>query len=74
MIVVCTGQDNKYFAKGLLLIGDGEFQDTNGKINIKSVCISVPTLSTLILNVYLPGHLKSMVSENGNFVTNKRAS
>jgi len=40
MRVVCTGQDIKHFVKDLLFIGNDDFQDTNGKINIKSVCIS----------------------------------
>lgn len=66
MRMVCTEQDNKYFAKELLLICNGEFQDTNGKINIKNVCISVPTTSTFKIN--------TMVSGKGYFVTNKRAS
>lgn len=61
MRVVCTGQDNKHFAKDLLLIG-------NGKMNIKSVCISVPTISTLIKKI------NTMVLGQGYFVTNKQAS
>jgi len=45
MRVLCAGQDNIQFAKDLLLIGNGEFQATNSKINIKkfkSVYISYP--------------------------------
>jgi hypothetical protein len=33
--VLCTNQDNINFVKDLLLIGKGEFQATNDKINIK---------------------------------------
>jgi len=38
-----TSQDNIYFTKDLLLIGNDEFKATNDKINIKSFCNSVPT-------------------------------
>ncbi|XP_050053844.1 uncharacterized protein LOC126549245 [Aphis gossypii] len=52
MRVLCTDQDNINFVKDLLLIGKGEFQATNDKINIKSFCNSVPTITKLIQNVY----------------------
>jgi len=52
MRVLCTGQDNIHFAKELLLISNGEFQAMNDKINIKSFCSSVPTITKLIKNVY----------------------
>ncbi|XP_022164498.1 uncharacterized protein LOC111029689 [Myzus persicae] len=52
MRVLCTDQDNINVVKDLLLIGKGEFQTTNDKINIKSFCNSVPTLKKLIQNVY----------------------
>jgi hypothetical protein len=43
MRVLCTDQYNINFVKDLLLIGKGEFQARNDKINIKSFCNSVPT-------------------------------
>jgi len=49
MRVLCTSQDNIHFDKDLLLIGNGEFQATNDKINIKSFCNSAPTIVKLIL-------------------------
>jgi len=52
MRVLRTDQDNINVIKDLLLIGKGEFQATNDKINIKSVCNSVPTITKLIQNVY----------------------
>jgi len=52
MRVLCAGEDNINFAKDLLLIGNGEFKATNDKINIKSLCNSVPTITKLIQNVY----------------------
>ncbi|XP_022169936.1 uncharacterized protein LOC111033491 [Myzus persicae] len=52
MRVLCTDQDNKNVVKDLLLIGKGEFQATNDKINIKSFFNSVPTITKLIQNVY----------------------
>ncbi|XP_060855642.1 ATP-dependent DNA helicase PIF6-like [Metopolophium dirhodum] len=52
MRVLCTDQDNINFVKDLLLIGKGEFQATNDKINIKSFCYSVPTITKLVQNVY----------------------
>lgn len=52
MRVLCTGQDNINFAEDLLLIDNGEFQETNDKINIKSFSNSVTTITKLIQNVY----------------------